>query len=167
MNVALIGRIAATAGVLALACGSAAATQTPGPLRGQALADLQQSIYRTGIGPATWHIDTVGAQPGERVQTVEVIGDLSAARRVLEERFPGRTRVVSGHVTSDLVWRPGHDYPLEGELQGLGRPDFQIFETGAAPDGRTTVGVVGDLTAARTYLEAHYPGRTIVHDNAP
>ncbi|MFE5584060.1 hypothetical protein [Kitasatospora sp. NPDC056531] len=165
MDVALTGRLLATLSVLAIACGAAAA-QPAGP-RGQALADLQRAIYEAGVGPATWHVDTVGAQPGDAVQTVEVIGDLNAARRALDRRFPGQTRVVRGHITSDLVYRRGHDYQLEGELQGLNRPDFQVFRTDAAPDGRTTVGVVGDLTAARTYIDAHYPGRTIVHGNTP
>ncbi|MBD0695100.1 hypothetical protein [Streptomyces sp. CBMA123] len=110
-------------------------------------------------------MDTVGAHPGDRVQTVEVIGDLDDARRALDQRFPGQTEVVRGHVTSDLVYRRGHDYQLEGELQALDRPDFQVFNTDLAPDGRTTVGVVGDLTAARTYIGAHYPGRAIVHGN--
>ncbi|MFD4909002.1 hypothetical protein [Kitasatospora purpeofusca] len=32
-------------------------------------------------------------------------------------------------------------------------------------DGRTSVGVVGDLTAARAFLDTHYPGRTTVHGN--
>ncbi|MER8103264.1 hypothetical protein [Kitasatospora sp. NPDC094016] len=161
---AITGRLTATLGVLALACGAAAAVPGPVP-RGQALRELQQAIHQAGIGPATWHVDTVSAQPGDYVQTVEVIGSVDDARRALDARFPGQTRVVHGHVTSDLVWRNGHDYPLEGELQALNRPDFQIFKTGAAPDGRTTVGVVGDLDAARAYLTAHYPGRTSVHDN--
>ncbi|MFJ1936851.1 hypothetical protein ACIOGZ_29855 [Kitasatospora sp. NPDC088160] len=164
VNVAITGRLTATLGVLALACGAAAAVPGPAP-RGQALRELQQAIHQAGIGPATWHVDTVSAQPGDYVQTVEVIGSVDDARRALDARFPGQTRVVHGHVTSDLVWRNGHDYPLEGELQALNRPDFQVFKTGAAPDGRTTVGVVGDLDAARAYLTDHYPGRTTVHDN--
>ncbi|MET8628677.1 hypothetical protein ABZW30_33870 [Kitasatospora sp. NPDC004669] len=164
MDVALTGRLLATLSVLAVACGAAAANQAAPP-RGQALADLQHAIHQAGVGPATWHVDTVSAHPGDTVQTVEVIGDLSEARHILDQRFPGRTRVVRGHVTSDLVRRRGHDYPLEGELQALNQPDFQVFKTGSAPDGRTTVGVVGDLTAARAYLDAHYPGRTIVHGN--
>ncbi|MFH9355666.1 hypothetical protein [Kitasatospora sp. NPDC017646] len=42
-----------------------------------------------------------------------------------------------------------------------------MFQTGLAPDGHTTtVGVVGDLQAARVYINAHYPG-TIVHGNTP
>ncbi|MFE7527067.1 hypothetical protein ACFU7Y_15260 [Kitasatospora sp. NPDC057542] len=165
MDVALTGRLLVTVSVLAVACGAAAA-QPAGP-RGQSLADLQQAIYNAGVGPATWHVDTVGAHPGDRVQTVEVIGDLNDARRALDQRFPGRTRVVRGHITSDLVFRRGHDYQLEGDLQALNQPGFAVFQTGAAPDGRTTVGVVGDLTAARTYLATHYPGRTTVHGNTP
>ncbi|MER7848377.1 hypothetical protein ABTZ03_31075 [Kitasatospora sp. NPDC096077] len=163
MDVALTGRLVATLSVLAVAC-SAAAAQPDGP-SGQALGDLQQAIYQSGIGPATWHVDTVGAHPGDRVQTVEVIGNLDDARHALDRRFPGQTEVVRGHVSSDLVYRRGHDYELEGELQGLRQPGFQVFRTGLAPDGRTTVGVVGDLAAARTYIDAHYPGRTTVHGN--
>ncbi|MFD5615132.1 hypothetical protein [Kitasatospora sp. NPDC127060] len=67
MDVALTGRLLATLSVLAVACGAAAA-QPKGP-RGQALADLQQAIYQAGVGPATWHADMVGADPGDRVQT--------------------------------------------------------------------------------------------------
>ncbi|MFJ8473746.1 hypothetical protein [Kitasatospora sp. NPDC094011] len=165
MDVALTGRLVATLSVLAVACGAAAA-QPSGP-RGQELADLQQAIYRAGIGPATWHVETVGAHPGDRVQTVEVIGDLADARRALDQRFPGRTEVVPGHIISDLVYRRGHDYQLEGELQDLRQPGFTVFRTDLAPDGRTTtVGVVGDLAAARAYLDAHYPDRAIaVHGN--
>ncbi|MFJ3221388.1 hypothetical protein ACIPLC_36395 [Kitasatospora sp. NPDC086801] len=166
MNVAVTCRLTATLGVLALACGAAAAVPGPSP-RGQALAELQQAIHRAGIGPATWHVDTVAAQPGGHVQTVEVIGNVNDARHALDQRFPGQTRVIRGHVTSDLVWRHGHDYVLEGALQALEQPGFQVFETGADESGRTTVGVVGDLTAARTYLDAHYPGRTTVHGNTP
>jgi hypothetical protein len=164
VDVALTGRLLATLGVLAVACGAAAAQ--PGGPRGQSLADLQQAIYNAGVGPATWHVDTVGAHPGDRVQRVEVIGDLGDARRALDQRFPGQTEVVRGHITSDLVYRRGHDYQLEGELQGIDQPGFQVFQTGLAPDGHTTtVGVVGDLQTARAYMSAHYPGRTIVHGN--
>ncbi|MEU6971937.1 hypothetical protein AB0A71_30230 [Kitasatospora aureofaciens] len=164
MDVALTGRLVATLGVLAIACGAAAA-QGAGP-RGQELADLQQAIYQAGVGPATWHVDTVGANPGNRLQRVEVIGDLQAARRVLDQRFPGQTEVVRGHITSDLVYRRGHDYQLEGELQSIDQPGFQVFETGLAPNGHTTVGVVGDVAGARAYINAHYPGRSvIVHGN--
>ncbi|MFF2078372.1 hypothetical protein ACFVXG_26900 [Kitasatospora sp. NPDC058162] len=163
MDVALTGRLLATLSVLAVACG-AAAVQPEGP-RGQALADLQQAIYRAGIGPATWHADMVGAHPGDGVQAVEVIGSLDDARRDLDRQFPGQTRVVPGHIPSDLVYHPDHDYQLEGELQDLRQPGFQVFHTDLAPDGRTTVGVVGDLTAARAYIDAHYPGRVIVHGN--
>ncbi|MBD0670068.1 hypothetical protein [Streptomyces sp. CBMA156] len=166
MHVALTGRVLATLGVLAVACGAAASTQPSEP-RGQALADLQQAIHQAGVGPATWHVDTVSAQPGEPLQTVEVIGDLNNARRDLDRLFPGKTRVVPGSITSDLVYRRGHDYQFEGELQALHQPGWQVFTTDAAPDGRTTVGVVGSLSAARTYLEAHYPGRTVVHGNTP
>ncbi|MEV7930432.1 hypothetical protein [Kitasatospora sp. NPDC088779] len=165
MNVALTGRLAAAFGVLAVACGAAAAV--PGPLpRGRALAALQRDVYQAGIGPRTWHIVTVTAEPGADTLTVGVIGSLADARHTLDRRFPDRTRVVHGQTLVPAVWRPGHDYPLEGALRGLEEPGFQVFETGAE-GGRTTVGVVGDLDAARDYLDARYPGRTSVHDNTP
>ncbi|MFD9688417.1 hypothetical protein ACFWXO_21985 [Kitasatospora sp. NPDC059088] len=163
MDVALTGRLLATLSVLAVACGAAAA-QPEGP-RGQALADLQQAVYQAGLGPTTWHADMVGSSPGDAVLTVEVIGSLDDARRDLDRRFPGQTRVVRGHITSDLVYRRDHDYQLEGELQALRQPGFQVFHTDLAPDGRTTVGVVGDLAAARAFIDAHYPGRVTVHGN--
>ncbi|MFJ4671545.1 hypothetical protein [Kitasatospora purpeofusca] len=158
------GRVLTTLGVLALACGAAAAADNPP--RGQDLADLQQAVHRAGVGPATWHVTTVSSRPGDTRQRVEVVGDLADARRALERQFPGRTEVVRGHAGQDLVWQRGHDYALEAALQALDRTDFAVFDTGAAPDGRTTtVGVVGDLAAARAYLETHYPGRTNVHGN--
>ncbi|MFJ7280711.1 hypothetical protein [Kitasatospora sp. NPDC098663] len=163
MDVAFVGRLTATLGVLAMACG--AASTVPGPLpRGQALADLQRNVYQAGIGPRTWHIVTVMAEPDADTLSVGVIGSLADARHALDRRFPDRTRVVHGQTLVPAVWRPGHDYPLEAALRGLEQPGFQVFETGAE-HGRTTVGVVGDLDAARAYLTDHYPGRTTVHDN--
>ncbi|MFF2618533.1 hypothetical protein [Kitasatospora sp. NPDC058046] len=164
MDLALTGRLVVTLSVLAVACG-AAAVQPAAP-RGQALADLDQAIYEAGIGPATWHVSMVGSHHGDYIQTVDVIGDLDDARRALDKRFPGQTRVVRGSIVSDLAYRRGHDYPLESELQSLDQPGFTVFKTDLAPDGHTTtVGVVGDLDDARNYLEAHYPGRTTVHGN--
>ncbi|MFE4976007.1 hypothetical protein ACFRAR_28365 [Kitasatospora sp. NPDC056651] len=163
MDVALTSRLLLAVG-LAVACGAAAAQ--PDEPRERALADFQQKIYQAGVGPATWHVSMVGASPGDKVQTVEVIGDLAAARRALDRRWPGQTRVVRGHIVSDLAYRRGHDYPFEAGLQSLDQPGFTVFKTDLAPDGHTTtVGVVGDLDAARAYLEAHYPGRTVVHGN--
>ncbi|MFB8243023.1 hypothetical protein ACFC58_41450 [Kitasatospora purpeofusca] len=157
------GRVLTTLGVLALACGAAAATDTPP--RGQDLADLQMAIHRAGTGPATWHVTTVSAHPGDSVQKVEVVGDLDDARRALERQFPGRTTVVRGHAGQDLLWDRGQDHALEQALLAVDRSDWQVFETGVAPDGRTSVGVVGDLAAARTFLDTRYPGRTVVHGN--
>ncbi|MGY0466660.1 hypothetical protein ACW14Y_41350 [Kitasatospora sp. cg17-2] len=157
------GRVLTTLGVLALACGAAAAAGTPP--RGQDLADLQTAIHRAGTGPATWHVTTVSAHPGDRLQKVEVVGSLDDARSALERQFPGRTTVVRGHAGQDLLWDRGQDHTLEAALLAMDRDDWQVFETGLAPDGRTSVGVVGDLTAARAYLDTHYPGRTTVHGN--
>ncbi|MFD7828477.1 hypothetical protein [Kitasatospora sp. NPDC059803] len=162
---ALTGRLTATLGVLAVACGAAAAVPAPLP-HGQALADLHRAVYRAGLGPQTWRVATVGQEPGADTLTVGVIGDLDDARRALDARFPHQTRVVHGQSVVSAVWEPGHDYPLEGTLRDLKAPGFQVFETGAE-GGRTTVGVVGDLAAASAYLDAHYPGRTTVHGNAP
>ncbi|WP_406115940.1 hypothetical protein [Kitasatospora purpeofusca] len=158
------GRVLTTLGVLALACGAAAAADTPP--RGHDLADLQTAIHRAGTGPATWHVTTVSAHPGDSVQTVEVVGSLEDARRALERQFPGRTTVVRGHAGQDLLWDRGQDHALEAALLALEHRDWQVFETGVAPDGRTTVGVVGDLAAARAFLDTHYPGRTVVHGNS-
>ncbi|MFJ5122349.1 hypothetical protein [Kitasatospora sp. NPDC088548] len=164
MNVALVGRLTATLGVLTVACVAAATAPAPLP-RGQALADLQQAVYQADIGPQSWRVATITAAPGANALTVGVIGDLDDARRTLDQRWPGQTRVVHGQTVVPAIWEPGHDYTLEVELRGLERPDFRVFETGATEDGRTTVGVVGDLAAARTYLDSHYPGHTIVHGN--
>ncbi|MGW2542876.1 hypothetical protein ACWC5I_18895 [Kitasatospora sp. NPDC001574] len=160
---AVTGRVLATLGVLAIACGAAAAADAP--LRGKDLTDLQRAIHQAGVGPGSWHVTTVSARPGDTRQTVEVVGNLDDARHTLDQDFPGRTTVVQGHVGSDLVWRRGHDYALEGDLQSLDHVGWQVFKTSTAPDGRTAVGVVGDLEAARAYLDAQYPGRVIVHGN--
>ncbi|MFD4911256.1 hypothetical protein [Kitasatospora purpeofusca] len=157
------GRVLTTLGVLALACGAAAAADTPP--QGQDLADLQSAIHRAGTGPATWHVTTVSAHPGDRLQSVEVVGSLDDARSALERQFPGRTSVVPGHAGQDLLWDRGQDHTLEAALLAMDHGDWQVFETHLAPDGRTSVGVVGDLTAARAFLDTHYPGRTVVHSN--
>ncbi|MFF2658994.1 hypothetical protein ACFVUH_16700 [Kitasatospora sp. NPDC058032] len=67
---------------------------------------------------------------------------------------------IRGQAGQDLVWEQGHDYPLEGALQALDRPDFQVYEAGAAR-GRTVLG-----TAGRACPDADDPGRTVVRDNS-
>ncbi|MFI9366901.1 hypothetical protein ACIG5E_38575 [Kitasatospora sp. NPDC053057] len=81
-----------------------------------------------------------------------MIGDLDDDRRTLDQRFPGRTRAVRGHITSDLVYRRGHDYQLEGEVQDLDQPDFTVFKTSPPPVPTSTPTT---------------PGRTIVRGNTP
>ncbi|MCX4682747.1 hypothetical protein OG401_00210 [Kitasatospora purpeofusca] len=73
--------------------------------------------------------------------------------------------MVRGHAGQELLWDRGQDHALEQALLAMDRNNWQVFETGVAADGRTRVGVVGDLAAARAFLDTRYPGRTTVHGN--